>query len=111
MIEDILADRNTFQAIFITGRGSLIRRNQVVETGGTTAQGVNADGVGIVLQGPSHRVIDNDIITVTTVGAGIGRAIYFATLSDNGMAVNNRITTSGPVQLTPARRRSSSSQP
>jgi len=59
LIEDIRADRNTFMGMVILGHYSIVRRNRVVETGGT----VNGSSVvaGIQLGGPEGRVLNNDI--------------------------------------------------
>jgi hypothetical protein len=91
VIEDIRADRSTYAGMVIWGRDCLLRRNVVAATGGSTAYGPNADAVGIVLVGASHRVIDNDVITVTKQGTGSATAIAFGIQTDGSIAVANRV--------------------
>src|SRR5450759_1739926 len=58
VIEDIRADQNTTIGMVIMGNGNIIRNNQVVATGGTTAYGaVNASLYGIMAYGPGTRVL------------------------------------------------------
>jgi hypothetical protein len=87
VIEDVRTDRSTQVGLMVWGRDCTVRRNQIVSTGGSTLQ---ADATGIILVGPRHRAIDNDVITVTAPGTSGG--ITFGVESDNGMAVGNRVT-------------------
>src|SRR5262245_65449080 len=58
VVEDVLADQNTFIGIQVAGRGCALRRNQVVATGGATLTG---DAVGILIIGPDNDVLDNRV--------------------------------------------------
>jgi hypothetical protein len=87
IIEDVRTDRTTHVGLLIWGRDGIVRRNQVVTTGGST---LTPDATGIILVGPRHRAIDNDVITVTAPGTSVG--IAFGVDSDNGVAIGNRIT-------------------
>jgi len=91
VIENLRLDRNTVTGIFVAGRGSLIRNNQVVATGGATALGPNVSAFGIEVLGPENRVLDNAVIHTFGTGTGISRGITFSSDPD-GLAVNNRIT-------------------
>src|SRR5207253_410677 len=90
-IEDLRLDKNTAAAIQVRGRGNLIRTNQLVATGGSTALGADADAYGIVASGPENQVMNNDVINTFATGAGISYGIKFSSAPDS-LAVNNRIT-------------------
>lgn len=96
LIENILAESNTFIGISASGRGMLIQNNQIVTTGGSTYSGFNgnASAVGIQVVGPGNHILNNDIVTLTAQGTGVSTAIQFygstCALGDS-MAVNNRI--------------------
>ena len=47
VVEGVRADQNTFVGLDIKGRGSLVQNNQVVATGGTTANGTDSNVFGI----------------------------------------------------------------
>jgi hypothetical protein len=93
VIEDLRLDQNWEAGIWIYGRGMVVRRNQVVSSGGTT-HAADANGYGIYMEGPGNRVLDNDVIRVSKSGTGGARGIYFGGASADGIAVNNRITDS-----------------
>ena len=78
VVENVRADENTLAGIHLVGRGSIIRRNLVVATGGTTAMGPDADTFGILADGALARVIDNDVLDTVPVGSGTGYAIQVA---------------------------------
>jgi len=77
LIEDIRADNNTSVGMIISGRGNIVRRNQVVDTGGTTQVG---NVYGILFVGPGGRVLNNDISGTAATGSsvGIGLRLYTA---------------------------------
>ena len=91
LVEDIRADQNTYFGLYVVGTGNIVRNNQVVATGGSTAFGPNASAFGIYVSGSGSRVLNNDVINTLKQGAGIARGIFIQTMS-GGMAVNNRIT-------------------
>jgi len=91
VIEGVRLGQNTVQGIYVEGRGLIIRNNQVVATGGTSLS-ANANAYGIRLVGLYNRVINNDVITVTKQGTGQSIGIFFGSIPDLGLAVNNRIT-------------------
>ena len=92
VVEDIRADQNTFIGIQVNGRGSLIRNNQVVATGGTTFFAGNADATGIAVDRTGPRVLNNTVIDTQKQGTGTARGISFSSNVSGGLAVNNRIT-------------------
>ena len=51
VVEDIRADQNTAVGIDVRGSGTIVRNNQVVATGGSTAFGANVGAIGIVVFG------------------------------------------------------------
>ncbi len=87
LIEDIRADRNTRVGMFILGRGSIVRRNQVVDTGGTI---FDARAYGIRLIGPGGRVLNNDISSTAATGNADGFGLYLST-ADGAVIEGNRI--------------------
>ncbi len=91
VVEDVRADRNTYRGIQVHGRGCLVQSNQVLFTGGTTLLGANAEATGIYLTGSSHRVIDNDVVTVTKQGNKTAYGIRVTEGIDN-LVVDNRIS-------------------
>ena len=91
IVEDIRADQNTLVGIDVRGSGNIVRNNQVVATGGTTAFGVNVSAVGIRVFGAGPRVLNNDVITTVKQGTGIARGIFLDSVT-GGLLVNNRIT-------------------
>jgi hypothetical protein len=92
VVEEIRADQNTFNGIQVQGAGNIVRNNQVVATGGTTALGPNADAYGILASGAGPRVLNNDVINTVKQGSATAWGIFFDTTVNGGMAVNNRIT-------------------
>ncbi|HLQ23147.1 MAG TPA: hypothetical protein VK132_08065, partial [Gemmatimonadales bacterium] len=72
VIQNVRADENTYEGIHVQGRGTVIRGNQVVTTGGSTVFGVNADAYGIHTEGAEARVLNNDVTDTNPMGAGSG---------------------------------------
>jgi hypothetical protein len=93
VVEDVRLDQNRWRGVEVEGRGSIVRRNQVVATGGSSLA-ANASGTGIHATGTGHRILDNDVITVTTQDTIISRGIRFDAGTDN-FAEQNRITQVG----------------
>ncbi len=91
VVEDIRADQNTHTGFDVHGSGNIVRNNQVVATGGSTAFGVNASATGIRVFGAGPRVLNNDVITTVKQGTGIARGIFLDSVT-GGLLVNNRIT-------------------
>jgi len=87
LVEDIRADMNTYRGMEIRGRGSVVRRNQVVDTGGSTT---STGAYGIILYGPGTRALNNDISSsaATSAGAAVG---LFINTADGAVVEGNRI--------------------
>lgn len=90
LVEDVLADQNTLVGIAVLGRGNTLRRNQVVDTGGST---MNRDAYGMMVHGPGAQVLDNRIVTTAARvdGGGVAYGIQ-AALSDDSIIQNNRLS-------------------
>ena len=87
LIEDIRADKNTYIGIEVQGRGSIVRRNQVVDTGGSTR---NNDALSILLYGPGVRALNNDISGTAATASGAAYGLYIRN-ADGAVAEGNRI--------------------
>lgn len=70
LVEDVLADQNTFFGFRVVGRACVVRRNQVVATGGGTLN----DARAMEVVGPGNDVLNNRV--AGTVGTGETRGIY-----------------------------------
>jgi hypothetical protein len=69
VVEDMLVDQNTTEGVYVEGQGAIVRRNQIVDTGGsTTASDVNI--FGIVSSGSGATVDDNIVSGLAATGAG-----------------------------------------
>jgi hypothetical protein len=89
LIEHIRADQNTFRGMQVSGSNCEVRRNQVVNTGGSTE--VGGIYVGLYLLGPNGRVLNNDVSnTVATTGNSVG-GIHLGSAS-GGVVESNRIS-------------------
>jgi hypothetical protein len=101
LVERIRADENTLAGIDVTGPGSVVRRNQVVSTGGTTSSGADVDTFGIRVDGARTRILDNDVTDTTPVGSGTGHAIFAANATsaviDKNRAANSAAVTSAGI--------------
>jgi hypothetical protein len=75
VVEDILADQNTYVGIMTQGQGALVRRNRVIDTGGSTAY-TDVAAVGVWADGDGSLVENNFISGLTATGTaaedGIG---------------------------------------
>ena len=87
LIEDIRADKNTQIGIWVMGRGNIVRRNQVVDTGGST---VSTDATGITFNGPGGRALNNNISGTAATTSGGATGLLFQS-ADGAVAEGNRI--------------------
>ncbi len=93
VIQDILADQNTYIGFALQGRGMTIRNNRVVSTGGST---MVSGAHGIQVGGPGNNIIDNQVSTTTATGNGGAFGIYPGS-ADYAMVKDNRVSdTSSP---------------
>jgi hypothetical protein len=91
LIEDVRADRNTGFGFWVSGRGNILRNNQVVVTGGSTFTGPNVSAIAILVAGPGTRLLKNDVVTVTKQGTALSWGILVSAAADTFL-VGNRIT-------------------
>jgi hypothetical protein len=90
VIEDLRIDQATYEGISVGSRGALIRRNQVLFTGGSTN---NDSAIAIVATGPENRILGNDVVTVTKQGGGTSKGIFVSGVGETGVfVVGNRLT-------------------
>jgi hypothetical protein len=61
LVEDVRLDGNTLLGVTVSGRGTVVRRNIVVDTGGANPAG---PVTGIQASGADHRIVDNDVMDV-----------------------------------------------
>jgi hypothetical protein len=97
VIEDNRFDGNSYVGLWVQGDGSAVRRNQVTDTGGSSAQTGSAYGVQT---GYAVDVLDNTVSGVlpSANGSGNGTAYGIYTSSNlNGSVSGNRVR--GLVQL------------
>lgn len=93
-VEDNRLDNNTRTGIVVTGSGSAVRRNEVIDTGGGTAGGT-AVAEGIRVAG-GMDIVDNNISGVLAAGAnGTVYGIYAEGL-DAGYITGNRVRELAP---------------
>ena len=88
LIEDTRLDGNTASGIVVHGVGSIIRNNQVVNTGGSTGSGFS---YGIIALGSGARVLNNDVINVMATSTGTGYGIFLNQGADT-VIEGNRIS-------------------
>ena len=95
VVTKLRVDENTYAGIHVQGRGTVIRGNQVVTTGGSTIFGANADAYGIRTEGAEARALDNDVTDTTPAGTGSGIAVGVEQ-STGSVAEKNRVGNSTP---------------
>jgi parallel beta-helix repeat protein len=87
VVEDNRVDSSTYAGITVNGDGSVVRRNQVINIGGSstvfTAFGVIADG--------SVDVLDNSVGGVTAAGTGANAYGIYANAGDGASLSGNRV--------------------
>jgi hypothetical protein len=71
VVEDMLVDQNTTVGIEVDGQGSIVRRNHIVDTGGSTVQNPSP-AFGIVTFNTGIIVENNVISGLTATGATAG---------------------------------------
>jgi len=87
-VEDNRFDGNTFIAVNVDGDGSVIRRNRVFDTGGSTLQ-IDAYGISGYF---TVDILDNTVAGVVARSGGGGAAIGIYTNGSNGgNVVGNRV--------------------
>ena len=84
VVQGITADQNTTVGIKVSGPGSLIQGNQVVDTGGSTSAAI-VSVIGIFASGSGTTVSNNMVSGLTATGSGTETGILHsgATVRDN----------------------------
>jgi parallel beta-helix repeat protein len=90
VIEDITAEGNYAAGLVVQGQGLLVRRNRVVNIGGSSFN-LGLAAVGIAVQGSGTTVVDNDVTGVATPGDGSGTGIL-VTSGSSIVVERNRIS-------------------
>lgn len=90
VIEDIIAEGNYAVGLSVQGQGLLVRRNRVVNTGGSLVD-LSLAAVGIGVEGSGTTVAENDVAGVATPGDGSGTGILV--IGGSGIVVErNRLS-------------------
>ncbi len=89
LIEDMRLDQNTATGIYLTAKSSVIRRNQIVATGGGSYSGWVS---GIKICGQNNRVIDNDVTDTRSATGSWAFGINLEAYVDNSVVSDNRVT-------------------
>jgi len=90
LVEGIRAELNREIGIMVTGANSIVRHNVVANTGPTTRAGDHV-GLGIYFVSTGGRVLENDVLTATPKGLGLGAGISIQS-ADDVLVVGNRVT-------------------
>jgi uncharacterized repeat protein (TIGR01451 family) len=75
VVRNMRLDENRLAGIWAEGRGTTLLNNLVLQTGGTTALGPDADAYGIMVRGDAARVLNNDVVSVAETNNGQAAAI------------------------------------
>jgi hypothetical protein len=90
LVEDNRFDGNTFKGLDVTGDGSVIRRNRILDTGGNTT-GIVAEAIGL-LTAYSADILDNTVSGVVATNGGNGAAYgILASQNSGGSVSGNRV--------------------
>jgi hypothetical protein len=74
-VEDLLVDQNTTKGIQVEGQGAVVRRNQIIDTGGSTGM-INVTAAPIYSNGADGVIEDNIVSGLVATGDGGETAIY-----------------------------------
>jgi hypothetical protein len=90
VVEDMLIDQNTHLGIWVNSYGAVVRRNQIVDTGGSTYY-IPTSASGIIANNVGASIEDNVISGLTSTGSGQEIGIYMDN-SKNSTVRHNIIT-------------------
>lgn len=91
LVRGMKVEGNTASGIVVTGRGTRVSGNMVLDTGGSTT-GASYDMAGIFSGGPGGRVLNNDVIGVSNNTSGVTSGIEFSGEFSSSVAADNRIS-------------------
>jgi len=90
VVEDNRFDNNTYVGLRVAGDGSVVRRNRVLDTGGSTLATKDAFAIKTV---DNVDVLDNTVSGVAATGGGNGSAYGISTFSNStGSISDNRLS-------------------
>jgi hypothetical protein len=90
-VEDLLVDQNTTIGIYVAGQGSVVRRNQIIDTGGSTS-GSDVQVDAVYLQGTGSVFEDNIISGLTATGNGDELAVHITDSADQTVVRGNVVS-------------------
>jgi parallel beta-helix repeat protein len=92
LVEDNRFDGNTYVGVYVEGDGTVVRRNRIFDTGGTTAS-VPSGAFGILAYYSvySMDILDNTIVGVAATSGTNGSAYGIHTQTATGSINGNRI--------------------
>jgi hypothetical protein len=101
LVQNVRGDANRFISIQVLGTGSVVRQNQVLHTGGSTAAGVGFT-VGIQVGGDGAEALDNSVVdTIPPTSTG-GQAVALLINAQNNfsgaIAEGNRVANTGATE-------------
>ena len=89
LVEKLRLESITSIPIDVVGSANVIRGNQILKTGGSTAESGLAASIGIAISGTGNRVLDNDVFE--TVGRGTLAGVAIEVNGNDAVIENNRI--------------------
>ena len=92
LVEDMRLDGNTYLGIYLSGKGAMVRNNQVVSTGDTTTGSNLAYGI-FISSGEGASIINNDVADTVEGSGGTSKAITCHTCSGT-VIKKNRVSNS-----------------
>jgi hypothetical protein len=93
LVENMRLIENRTSGMYVIAYDSVIRKNHIIQTGGSADPGLAASTWGMIVAGDGTRILDNDITNThvnTAYGGGTTTGIYLAG-GLNFTIVNNRI--------------------
>ena len=91
VVDGVRVELNRDTGIDVKGANSIVRHTLVANTGPTTLPGLH-ETVGILIESDGGRVLDNDVITVTSSGPAVPASGIIVTNGLNDLVVGNRLT-------------------
>jgi hypothetical protein len=90
VIRSMRFTQNLVAGVNVAGQDLQVRGNLVLDTGGTTALGANANAYGMLIRGARPRVLGNDVIQTVAQGTGSGFGVELQ-LADGAVVERNRV--------------------
>ncbi len=87
LIENLEVDSNTQYGIYVSAHAGIVRQNRVISTGAGNPN-LDAQPIGIATSNAGVVVVDNDVVSTVSTGAGVSKAI---SADGEALVVGNRI--------------------